>query len=119
MTHFACISVTAPRAAWLGVGILVSLSRVVSADTVKVRGDSPCPAGYALVTPEEARQNRADLCGNLEDGDIARLADSGSMAGDDRHCRIRTGDVRPLEHALCKAVRSFSVVPGEIGRAHV
>lgn len=67
-----------------------------------VTGDGQCPAGYTLVTPQEARANQKAACQALGTWYIARLAQGGSMDGSGYKCQIRDNDKRGLGHSLCK-----------------
>jgi hypothetical protein len=76
----------------------------VQLDFVRPTGDQPCPAGSALISPQEARARTSELCDQLEDWDIARLDGGGSMDGPGYGCTIRDSDTRELGHALCGAL---------------
>ncbi len=70
-------------------------------DFMRAVGDKPCPAGSALISPQEARARQAELCSKLGTWDIARLDGGGSMDGSGYGCTIRDSDTRGLGHALC------------------
>ncbi|WP_437945037.1 hypothetical protein WME98_29205 [Sorangium sp. So ce296] len=76
----------------------------VQLDFVRPVGDKPCPAGSALISPQEARARQAELCGKLGTWDIARLDGGGSMDGPGYGCAIRDSDTRTLGNALCGAL---------------
>ena len=76
----------------------------VQLDAVRAIGDKPCPAGTALISPQEARARQSALCGKLGAWDIARLDGGGSMDGPGYGCTIRDSDSRSLGHALCGAL---------------
>ena len=76
----------------------------VQLDFVRPVGDKPCPAGSALISPQEARARKAELCGKLGTWDIARLDGGGSMDGPGYGCAIRDSDTRTLGNALCGAL---------------
>ena len=84
-----------------------------SAQDVLVSGDSPCPSGYSLITPDEARESHFELCNMLGAWDIVRLGGGGSMDGRGYGCGIRDADTRSLGHAFCKAPNEFSVSSGD------
>lgn len=67
-----------------------------------VRGDGQCPAGYTLVTPQEARANQATVCQMVGMRSIVRLAGSGSMGGAGYQCKVSEQDQRRLGASLCK-----------------
>lgn len=70
-------------------------------DSARAIGDKPCPAGSALISPQEARARQSELCSKLGAWDVARLDGGGSMDGPGYGCTIRDTDNRSLGHALC------------------
>ena len=76
----------------------------VQLDFVRPIGDQPCPAGSALISPQEARARTSELCDLLDEWDIARLDGGGSMQGPGYGCTIRDSDTQELGHALCGAL---------------
>ena len=83
---------------------LLGHSLCASYDFDYVYGDSPCPGGFSLITPDEARERNAELCQQLGTWDIARLAGGGSMDGPGYGCTVRDYDDRGLGHSLCTAI---------------
>ncbi|GHG62197.1 hypothetical protein [Comamonas sp. JC664] len=78
-----------------------------------VLGDTSCPSGYTLASPEEVRDNASTVCGMLGAWDIARLANGGSMDGPAYGCTIRTYDARGMGNSVCKQVQQFTEVLGD------
>jgi uncharacterized caspase-like protein len=76
-------------------------------DVLKVSGET-CPTGFTLITPSEASENKELLSTKLDEWEIVRLADGGSMDGsgyqqnNSRDTDIVIKDERQLGHALCK-----------------
>ena len=70
----------------------------------EVSGDGPCPAGQALVTPQEAQAVQSTLCPTLGKWDILRLSGRGTMRGPGYGCAISTWDPAPVGQALCKSL---------------
>ncbi len=92
---------------WAGDGKLstTDISGVIQlygARVVKVNGDTPCPSGYVIATPEDARANSSQACGKLNMWDIVRLTGSGSMNGSGYGCNVSNLDSGSLGHTLCK-----------------
>jgi Caspase domain len=79
-------------------------------DVLKVSGET-CPTGFTLITPSEASENKELLSTKLDEWDIVRLADGGSMdgsgyqQGNSRDTDIVIKDKRQLGHALCKKLK--------------
>ncbi len=71
---------------------------------VKKYGDASCPAGSALISPQEARARQSELCSKLGTWDIARLDGGGSMDGAGYGCGIRDFDNRSLGNSICGAL---------------
>ena len=94
------------------LGGFVSAGAAAQALT-KVEGDMPCPAGYSLVSPIEARASQDELCALLGTWDIVRLARGGSMDGPGYGCGIRDDDSRSLGHSVCKAPVGFVAGVGD------
>ena len=86
-----------------GVGLALSLLMASSAyaDIKRVAGEN-CPAGYRHVSYQNATAQRAKYCNKLQQWDIARLANGGSMDGRGYQCKTRTQDNRRLGHSLCE-----------------
>lgn len=78
-----------------------------------VLGDTACPSGYTLASPEEARENQSTVCAMLGTWDIVRLANGGSMDGPGYGCSVRTMDSRGMGESLCKQVQQFTEVTGD------
>ncbi|WNG13470.1 hypothetical protein [Cystobacter fuscus] len=68
----------------------------------KVVGDTPCPTGYSIATPNDALANQSTICGKMGVWDIARLSGSGAMKGPGYGCAITSYESAPLGNTLCK-----------------
>ncbi|WP_223635688.1 hypothetical protein [Corallococcus sp. EGB] len=88
-------------------------SAALAGQISSVPGDTACPSGYTLASPEEARANAAALCGQLGTWDILRLANGGSMDGPGYGCGVRTYDNRALGGSVCKLVGTASTAVGD------
>ena len=71
---------------------------------VTVVGDSPCGAGWTLLTPQEARDRKNEICNMLGEWNIARLEGGGTMKGYGYGCAITDQDPQGTGHALCKSL---------------
>ena len=71
------------------------------ADVKRIAG-AHCPTGYTHVTYQQATSKRAKYCNSLQQWDIARLANGGSMDGPGYQCKTRMNDARQLGHSLCE-----------------
>ena len=65
----------------------------------EIQGETP-PAGYRLVTYNEALHHTKQLCSILHQWDIARLANGASMDGPGYGCKVRPDDSRTLGNAI-------------------
>ena len=65
----------------------------------RVKGEK-CPGPH--VTPAEARANATQLCAQLDQWEIVRLANGGSMDGPGYQCKVRDHDTRELGASLCR-----------------
>jgi hypothetical protein len=95
---------------------LLLLSGIASSGAyadVLVAGDTPCPSGYSLLSPAEARENLAAACGAIGTWDIVRLAEGGSISGSGYGCAVFDDDWRPLGASLCQAPQVFTTTPGD------
>ena len=76
----------------------------------KQAGDGPCPAGEALLTKHEARDNMHLICYGMIPEETSRLAGGGSFVGPyfDRHgdivydCKVKNKDTRNLDSSICR-----------------
>lgn len=71
---------------------------------VKMAGDSPCGAGRTLITPQEARNLKGEMCSKLDAWDIVRLEGGGTMKGSGYGCTITDRDSQSVGHSLCKSL---------------
>ncbi|TSC32763.1 hypothetical protein [Corallococcus sp. Z5C101001] len=78
-----------------------------------VLGDTACPSGYTLASPEEARANSSAICAQMGTWDIARLANGGAIDGPGYGCGVRTFDARGLGNSICKQVGTASESLGD------
>ncbi|RKH03015.1 hypothetical protein D7V97_27105 [Corallococcus sp. CA053C] len=109
---------------WVGCGAPLESPEAGGQDTAQasaalagavtnVLGDTACPSGYTLASPEEARSNASTICGQLGTWDIVRLANGGSMDGPGYGCGVRTYDARLLGGSVCKQVGPVSEAFGD------
>jgi hypothetical protein len=84
--------------------LLMNVGTALALDFKASKGDSKCPAGSILATPQEAKANTKQACAVLGTWHIARLAGNGSMDGSGYGCKIRDTDSRTLGDSLCVVV---------------
>lgn len=86
------------------VGVVSMIPTIThSLDLVISNEDNSCPNNYRLMTFPEAKANVKNICRNLSDWYIARLAGGGSMDGSAYNCKIRPVDERSLGNSVCIA----------------
>jgi hypothetical protein len=86
----------------LAVAVLLAQVTVAKGETRagEVVGEE-CPPGTALLSFAEASARRDEVCRQLGQWDVARLAGGGAMDGSGYGCGAREKDARPLGNALC------------------
>lgn len=81
--------------------LLANAGMLMALDIQETDKDNYCPAGYTLVTYDEAKANTQKLCSIMGTWDIARLEGMGSMDGPGYGCKVREHDSRDLGNSLC------------------
>lgn len=83
------------------------------ADTYSIKTDDyACTGDDRLVSINEARQNRAIICNQLGDWDVARLAGNASFSGAGNKCEIRAKDLRELGKSICTRKDDYGQIRG-------
>ncbi len=106
-----------PVKAGLTAGLIIAsqFASIATADNIKVSGQY-CPAGYTPTSYHEVRQSPQNYCSLLNEWDIARLSDGGSLSGSGYQCGTIRHDDRSykmqLGHTLCS--RNFHNSPSDL-----
>ncbi|WP_163832117.1 hypothetical protein [Spartinivicinus ruber] len=72
----------------------------VSKKQKKVEGET-CPSKMKHVSFEDVSQNLKEVCESLDEWDIVRIGNRGSVTGSGYGCSLKINDSKNLGHSLC------------------